>query len=307
MTRMTPSQKAQHIIQMNNICITNSFPIQFSDADWMDYTLGISTWPYNDHPNNPLKSYLRNLIPDLSSNNNQSFYRYFKPKQLNLLLKTKKIQMSSMRSNAKNDSLEYIGYFKTLGSNVNPSVIDDAQNSTYILCFSDSHDDKKIWKEYVNNTGVCIECVITPKEPSKRRFWEFRSVYYGVGTEFSTLTDIITQFKNMHNIDIVFPTHKFAQFYKRDSYSWERESRICIQEESLSIVKDEYEEIFKELVRKSEMHQWGERRYIDVPLRNSMFDIEIKKVYLGPKFSILKNIPMMTRLIWSKIPYEKVK
>lgn len=306
MSPIPPSTKSQYITQMNAICTKHSFPVQFSNADWTDFKLQDS-WLYQDHPNNPLKLHLHSLYLDLKTNSNNKYYRYFMPHQLRSLLKSKTIQMSSMRANAKNDPQEYIEYFKTIGVNANQKVIEDAQNSTYILCFSESHNDKKIWKEYVNDKGVCIECEITSKSSPRNKLWDFRKVYYGAGSEFVALADIISTFKISHNIDIVSPAHKFAQFYKRNNYSWECESRICIQEEVISFVKDEYDEIFKEFPRKTQKHPWGERRYIEVPLDNSLFRIQILKVYLGPRFSWIKNLPLVIRLCLNQIPFEKVK
>jgi hypothetical protein len=301
---LLPAQKSQYISEMNAICRSLSIPFQFSDADWKNSLIN-TNWSYEDHPNNPLKKHLGSLMPDKKGATKSIYYRYFSPERLCDVLKTDNIQMSSMKSNYKNDDREYIEYFDILNSNINKVKVDSFRDSTYILCFSDSYTDKRIWKEYTNNEGVCIEAEITPLQSIDSWIWEFRSVFYGTGNEFAFLKSIIQHFKSTYNIDIVFPTHKFAQFFKRNTYSWENETRICIQEEDLSYWKVNFDNLFSHFPKKQQNHCWGIRNYIDVPLDNYLFNLSIKKVFLGPKFKTLCNLNLFRLLKRKCISYER--
>jgi hypothetical protein len=160
-------------------------------------------------------------------------------------------------------------------------------------------------QEYTQDKGVCMEFEIQENPYKDNWIWDFREVYYGNENNFLFLKEIIRHFKSVHNIDIVFPSHKFAQFYKRDNYSWEDEVRISIQEEDMLGFKGSFDELFKIIPIEEENGKYGKRRYLNAELSNCLFTISIKNVYLGKSFSFLCNRELIRNLKNRRIPFQK--
>jgi hypothetical protein len=290
--QLSPNQVDDFISEMNAIASSYNAAIQFTPDDWAGF-IQDSRWVYNDHAGNPLKNYLRSLTPDRKSNTGNSLFRFMSSGRLSQILSTDKIQISNMLSNFENDAEEYKHYFGLISPSYSTAQIEKYRERTFILCMTKSHTNGRMWKEYTEDKGVCVEFEIQVNPYKDNWIWDFREVHYGNANNFTFLINIINTFKSKHGIDIVFPSHKFAQFYKREHYSWEGEVRISIQEEDMIGFRDSFDELFRIIPIEEENGKHGKRRYLNPGLSNCLFTLNIKKVYLGKSFSSLCNMGLL--------------
>lgn len=109
---------------------------------------------------------------------------------------------------------------------------------------------------------------------------------------------MITTFKSQHQIELVLPWSRFAYIYKGPKFSKEQETRIYITEPTIFFAKESYQSfIGQKYPKQSEVDEYGNTMYyIDMPLSNDLFEIQVKRVYIGGKLDEKKKNCMKQKL-----------
>lgn len=306
-----PKDLLTYVNNLNTICFRNNVPITFLPSEWKNYLIldkGKKVWWYNG-AENKIKQWLFDSFPDLKQTPVVHRYRFLPYARFNDLFATHSLRMSSMAVNRKfNGPGEYEDYFKAISLNYDKGVIDATAARTYLMCFISDWKKKYMWENYVNHyEGFCIDVNITPKKPNNY-FWNFREVSYKDPSDYKWISDTIDFFKSQYNIDIVLPWSMFAYIYKGPKFKDEIETRIYIPEQVNGLFRSDYmEAVGKNYSTKSYVDKdSGTFFYLDMPLKNDLFEIDIKKVYLGKRTSDTELKRMETILDSAKIPYEEI-
>ena len=305
-----PKDLLTYVNDLNAICSKNHIPIIFSPNEWKNYLILDKTkkvWWY-DGAENKINQWLFNSFPDLKQKNTVRLYRFLPYARFNGLFSTQSLRMSSMAANRKfNGPGEYEDYFKAISLSYDKESIDNTAAKTYLMCFISDWNKKYMWEKYVNHyEGFCIEVDISPKDPSNY-FWNFREVSYKDPSAYKWISDIIDSFKTKYNIDIVLPWSSFAYIYKGPNFKDEIETRIYIPEVSSGVFRSNYmDAIGNNFPTKQYVYDNGTYFYLDMPLKNNLFEIDIKKVYLGKRTSDIELRRMESVLQNAGIPFDEI-
>ena len=266
---------------LTDIASKYNHPMTFAESDFQDKVTKATAdvlWFRND--NNSIRNFLIGKIPDRKGTIGP-FFHFKSPSFAEAIIRSQKIQVSSMEANSANDFAEYSEYFVRLGQGSSPKI-DEYRRVTYILCLTKDMHNPQMWKEYgaCNDIGVCLELTITPSQASHLSDWQFRDVHYDSGYDFDFIREMCFVVKQEHSLRFTPPAHLFAQFYKRDRYRWENESRLAIQFEDLLNIGRTLKTMFPQC--RDPKHN---RDYLDIPLKNDLFEISIKNVYYGPNIA----------------------
>ena len=162
-----------------------------------------------------------------------------------------------------------------------------------------------MWEKYVDSyKGFCIEVELNAKRQSND-FWGVRKVSYQPRSSYAFMSDLIATFKSQYQIELVLPWSRFAYIYKGPDFSDELETRIYITE---TCAKKTYESfIGRKYPKKSEKDEDGDTMYyIDIPLDNDLFKIDVKNVYIGSELSDERKEHMKQILTSLNLPCEEI-
>lgn len=308
---ISPAQLKTYINHLNTICQNNAVSLVFNADDFVQFLSinnGKKVWHITDAGRNKINQWLFNFFPDLKQKTTVHLYRFLPYARFYGLFNTQSLRMSSMAVNRKfNGPGEYEDYFKAISLNYDKESIDNTAAKTYLMCFISDWKKKYMWENYVKHyEGFCIEVDISPKDPNNL-FWNFREVSYQAPAVYKWISDSINSFKSNYDIDICFPWSKFAYIYKGPKFSREIETRIYIHEETEDPWRSDYmNAVGNNYPTKSYMDNGETFFYLDMPLKNSLFEIDINKVYLGKRISDTELKKMESVLNSAKIPYEEI-
>lgn len=307
---ITPQDMQQYIASLNSICSSHELSISFTSSDWMDALLvssGKKIWHINDSGRDKIKSVLFQPFPCLKKQKSVHLYRFLPYSRFDGLFESKSLRMNSMEINRRfNGPGEYEDFFNAISLNYDKGAIDGVAARTYLLCFISAWNRKYMWENYVGNyNGFCIEVDVKPKL-IETFFWDFRKVSYQNPANYKFMDDMITQFKQNYGIDIVLPWSEFAYIYKGPKFADEIESRIYIKEpDRRSLFRTNYMTDIGNSY-KTEFDSDQNYSYINMPLSNKLFDIDIKKVFLGTNCDSDDINRMKDVLKALSIPFEDV-
>lgn len=306
-----PNDLQTYVSNLNAICSRNSIPITFYPNEWKNYLIldkGKKVWWYNG-AETKIKQWLFGPFPDLKQTPVVRRYRFLPYARFDNLFATQSLRMSSMAVNRKfNGPGEYEDYFKAISLKYDKTSIDNTAARTYLMCFISDWNKKYMWENYVNYyEGFCIEVDVSPKDPNNY-FWNFREVSYKDPSDYKWISDAIDFFKMQYDIEIVLPWSAFAYIYKGPKFKEEIETRIYIPEQTDGLFRSNYiEAVGKNYPTKSYVDKdSGTFFYLDMPLKNDLFEIDIKKVYLGKRISDAELKRMESVLQSANIPFEEI-
>ena len=305
-------EQLQYISELNKICSKYSVGFSFSIGDFAPF-FSISNnkkiWHITEPGRIKVKQWLFQYFPDLTASGPLHLYRFLPDFVFESLFQGNILRMSSMAKNRKkNGPGEYEDFFKIIGLQYDQQEIDDVAASTYLMCFISDWKKKYMWEKYVNSyKGFCIEVELNAKQQSND-FWGVREVSYQPQSSYAFMSDLIATFKSQYQIELVLPWSRFAYIYKGPDFSDELETRIYISEPTIAFGKDAYNSFVGEKYPKQqEIDQDGDTMYyIDIPLDNDLFKIDVKNVYIGSELDNerkdhMKQILTSLDLSWEEI------
>lgn len=145
------------------------------------------------------------------------------------ILVERKIQLTALEYHGDNDHAEYSEFFKRSEyfGHFCDGNINELKRKIFILCLTKNFREKLFWQNYANEgTGACIVFRFEFKEDNQA-FYELRDVGYDSGYRFDFINELRYKFFREFNKELfINGITKFAQFYKRDKYRWENETRL---------------------------------------------------------------------------------
>lgn len=302
-------EQQQYVGALNQICRNYNVGFSFSIGDFASF-LSISNnkkiWHIEEPGRIKVKQWLFQYFPDLTASGSLCLYRFLPDFVFESLFEVDILRMSSMAKNRKkNGPGEYEDFFKIIGLQYDQQEIDDVAASTYLMCFISDWKKKYMWEKYVDSyKGFCIEVELNAKQQSND-FWGVRKVSYQSPNSYAFMSDLIATFKSQYQIELVLPWSRFAYIYKGPKFKDELETRIYITE---TCAKEAYESFLgQKYPKKSEIDEDGDTMYyIDIPLDNDLFKIDVKKVYIGSELGNerkdhMKQILTSLGLSWEEI------
>ncbi len=150
---------------------------------------------------------------------------------------------------------------------------DRVRNLGHILCFTRNLEDR-FWLEYADSDdGVCFEIQVLTNSsfgPSQNERIGFNRVSYDSGYDFDFISEINFRLRQYCMKEVMINgLFRFSFFYKRDRYSWEKETRLLIYNPNQL-------ERFDDSYIKYPIH---------VPNGSIPYTIRIRKVHIG------RNVP----------------
>ncbi len=273
---------------------------------------------FSGHENNGIlftREYLRDgkhpledFFNKVSKNRKNEEKEYFHFKNVNItmqILENKTIQVSNLISNQYNDFAEYSEFFNRVGSYYIlipkdfegnycewcDSEIDRLRQYMLILCFARNNTNPRFWTEYANNdTGLCLKFRISNFRNQNE--YNFRDVFYDSGYDVEFIKHINYYLKReFHHVILSSGFNRFAQFYKRNKYRYECETRFsfdAINPNRLTPLNLKLEEN-------------EQRKYITLPLIgnldvNPFFDMKLVEITYGNNVNEDTKIELFLKL-----------
>jgi hypothetical protein len=224
---------------------------------------------------------------------------------LDIILK-KEIQVSNLTSNQYNDYAEYSEFLRraefyhslipkdycdqvekkvlNVGSR---SLSDDVRDNTFIFCFSQDYSNPRFWTDYAKDeTGVAIVFRFISFNQTQFDKYDLRDVHYDSGYDFEFINYINFHLRKEFGYAFIpGSVSKFARFYKRQSYQWEVETRLCFNIDTtlphnIGLAAGHFFQINNDLDPNSD------RKYLNIPLLgnatpNPLFSLTIDEVVVG--------------------------
>lgn len=288
---LTYQERLQYISELNKICSKYRIGFSFSIGDFFPFisiSNGNKSWNITDSGRAKIKTWLFQNFPDLTTNGSLHLYRFLPDFVFDSLFNSNILRMSSMAKNRKNNGPgEYEDFFKIIGMQYDKQEIDDVAANTYLMCFIDDWKEKYMWENYVKlYKGFCVEVDVCPKQKSND-FWGIRTVSYKPKSSYDFMSDMIATFKSQYQIELILPWSKFAYIYKGPKFSKEQETRIYIAEPTVCFGKDAYQSfIGQKYPKQQEIDKDDDiMYYINMPLNNDLFELQVKRVYIGGRLS----------------------
>ena len=238
---------------------------------------------------NPFEIYLTDQLIDRTADQGL-FYSFKKPEHVEEILNTNKIHMSSLSQLKHNDPLEYY----ELLSIINPfhlKVNERNKENIFIFCFTKDFRNADFWKTYGKNNdsnkveNIAIGFRFKKKEGlnSVANAIGFHDVIYNYNNRFDFIKEIQYKLHNELNKTLcIDPTNLFARFFKRQKFSWENETRLCI-DLSQDIPLQNLNKLMTGFYPQSIINHVDiqENKSIKIHLDNPFFNLEISELICG--------------------------
>lgn len=242
----TPINRNRVVQIINDGLLRAQFSFQITPITIADISIGSGYFSIITD-NNPYEYIFGHLA--LSRIQNYIQFTHFKSLARALdIVTSKEVQVSNLTSNEYNDYAEYTEFLrraeyyhslipkdyctqiqnKTINAG-SRCLSDDVRDNTFILCFSQNYTNPRFWTDYAkNDTGVAIVFKFLNFSPDHYDKYDLRDVYYDSGYDFEFINYINYHLRKEFGFAFIpGSTSKFARFYKRQSYAWETETRLC--------------------------------------------------------------------------------
>ena len=210
------------------------------------------------------------------------------------ILQDRKVQLTALKYHGENDHAEYSEFFKRSEyfDHFCDGNIQELKRKIFILCLTKNFREKLFWENYAKKgTGACIVFRFEYKG-DKQACYELRDIGYDSGYRFDFISELRHKFLNEFDKELFIDgITKFAQFYKRDKYRWENESRL-----SFNFNIDSYKNCLESSFEiKSQKDDEGniKREFIELNFDdNPFFNLVIDEVICGANMddTVFENI-----------------
>lgn len=233
----------------------------------------------------------------------KTFYHYLpKLEFLEKILLNKEIRLYNLNKYRNTgDKTEYQYFLRTFGvvlPNPKEQILYFKHNS-FIWCLTNIPADitnHKHWRKYANRgRGVAISLEIDFNSKDKGSV-NLVNVCY----QLDFLKEIQEKLKKEFNLQLPIINYLlFAKFYKKNCYSWEYETRLCIDK---TFGKIDIPEL-KGCNGFFNIQYDKGNYYISVPLHNSFFKIDIKEIFCTQEQYIqIKHLIDKNKIKWVEKP-----
>jgi hypothetical protein len=233
------------------------------------------------------------IFKKISKNRNGEEKDYYHFKNISRaleILDSKLIQINNLSSNEYNDFSEFSEFFnridaynilvsKDFDGNISvfgESESDRIRRNILIFCLSNDFTNQRFWNEYASNeNGLCLKFHFSNFK--SQDLYNFRDVFYDKGYDVEFIKHINYYIKlELSHFVATSGLHRFAQFYKRDKYRYECETRLTIDTNNPNRFKGVGLEIKNS----------GRRNYMELPIIdnatiNPLFDIKLMEIISG--------------------------
>lgn len=239
-------------------------------------------------PEDKLSTYLQKSIFKPIEGRAQSFYHYLpKIEYLNEILDTGCIRLYNLNKflNNNNDPKEFKFFLESFGINFPKyeEQIKSIKDDIFIWCLTKSSNNERHWETYGNKgQGVVVEVNFKFTEVNNGCI-QLMNICYDL--DFLKELQILTKEKFNKIFDITgYPL--FAKYFKEKRFEWENETRLSFDNNlwyaskaMQAYFKHEFPEA-KELntIFEERIDPFSLEKYILVPLKNSLFEIEIVEI-----------------------------
>jgi hypothetical protein len=228
----------------------------------------------------------KNILKPIDTPSQNLFHYLPDIKFLENILTKNEIRLYSLNKYLINgDRNEYRCFLETFGIDFQKfeTQIEKIKQDIFIWCLTTQENSERHWNEYANNkSGVAISV-----EFSKftRNDNSFNLIPVNYGLDF--LSEIHRSLRQEFDVHLeILKYSKFAKYFKQNIYKWESEVRLCLDAESLDI-HYKIQDFFKNPTEgRQEIQSMftiyndeNENRYIQVPLKNKIFEIKIKQIF----------------------------
>lgn len=234
--------------------------------------------------NTPFYKLFNSIAPIRLNDKGQFFHFFSNPKWVfNDLLRKKTIQATSLSSLSSNDFTEYIEFFKRINSKyIFEKTFEKDKQNRYVLCFTKNWRNERFWEEYADShKGVCVGFRFIKKN-NELNGVHFRDVYYDSGYDFEFINELRYEFIKTFGKELfLYGGSRFANFYKRDKFKWEDETRLLIDTNvnDNSVFSNKLDDIGKK-------HSDKGRNYFEFNVNNMLFKLEVSEIIVGKNSNI---------------------
>lgn len=267
-----------------------------------------------DDGTDKFERYLKSHLIDRKSDKGQ-FYHLLKYEYALSTLKNQEIQFSALSYLFNNDYSEHIEFDKrhSIRFDNNPKTIEREKDEIFVFCLSENFRNEKSWELYgQNENGIALG--IRFKEQNLCAGYDFKNVFYDKGYDFDFINEIQYFFNKEFNKELLISgASLFSKFYKRAKYSWENEVRLCIDFTLFNNTKEFFsfcntnipDSINFEKICPIQIDTINNRKYLKLPFKNSLFEMEITEVICGKDITDeqiieLEKVTQNNALIWKR-------
>jgi hypothetical protein len=287
--KVLSTEEIDEIVRIVNNCFQrNNKPLSI-DPDDIDPLLSELTdkpgylLKMRDTERNPLRLYLDKCAPSYVGST-LPLYHFKSIPRIIEVVNSGKIKLFNMHAQSENDNSELFEFYKRLGTFNFPEIL-TAKNNTFILSLTEHANSEEMWETFgLKDEGACLE--VQFDIGTKHKCYDIRNVFYDSGYDIDFISDAIFDLYSTKKLFMTVPGHHFfSQYYKRDRYRNEREVRLSLYyPENMKLFGTDYD-----LGREEFLGMFPEgtlpngKRYVTVPLKNSLFEIRIISLYFGSK------------------------
>jgi hypothetical protein len=218
--------------------------------------------------------------------NSSYLYHYLPAKYVSNILTENKIRLYNLAKYVKNknDPKEYSYFIDRIGLII-PNAekyISSVINDIFILSCTSEEDSINHWDYYGQEEGACIKFKVDIKK-SDYDVGIKNVVYESELTKLFCLQQCIKE-QFDYSLDIS-TSYFFSKYVKRSYYEWEKEVRICFDNNSHQIGKKLKSYLTNGKITTSENDKYFEikedeihAKYIEVPMNNDFFNLTIESI-----------------------------
>jgi hypothetical protein len=175
--------------------------------------------------------------------------------------------------NYGDDIKEYEHFFEVAKIGTDRTFINSQKNDLFIFCMTSDNDNctERFWKEYADGgKGLCLKLEISCTQSNI--LYDLNEICYDDGNKFQFFADMQNDIYSAFDKYLLIPgLAKFGALYKRNEYSWEKETRLLI---NWNLYKKNLEKYFTIEYNK-------EKKFLKIPFANELFTIKIKSIKIG--------------------------
>ncbi len=251
-------------------------PDDFSDSDFGTFIVMKSK--YIDVPDT-----LLNAFSSTARDRRQDdirFYHFLKYGYALKAVKEKALQFTAMKYFDGNDHAEYSEFLRRCG--YCKDGVDGDKRKLFVSCLTNTSESERFWCEYADgDKGVCLCLRLSKVNAKNAEYWDMRDVVYDNGQRFSFIRKIRDAFRREFDRELYIEgVDKFARFYKRQKYEWEKETRITLDyrcHHDLATLFPIYET--------NDDQSQVIREFIVVPFKNELYTLTLDEVLCGSNVS----------------------
>lgn len=215
-------------------------------------------------------------------------YHYLPTQYLEKIIEDNKIRLYNLGKYVKNknDPREYsyfidrIGFLIPNAEKYLASIIKDI----FILSCTSEKDSQEHWNYYGKQNAACI-CFSLEIEKNNYDVDIRNVVYESKLTKLFCLQQCIKE-EFGYSLDLS-KVYQFSKFVKRSYYEWEKEIRICFDNNAYQIGKKFKSFLTNGEITKSQNDIYFDikedelqNKYVEVPLKNNFFELKIESIQL---------------------------